>query len=195
MNFGALKTRVTSLLGRAPADVCYELVTADINQEMRLRVMEATATLTEAASVALPADFLEVVSIYRDTDPRTSLRPASPQAFQRMHQASGIPSVFSVVDGALLLSPTPNGAEDLQLRYYARLSDLVAGSDTNDVLDRYPALYVYGVLAHHAALIRDEKALAIHFAAYEKAKQQARADDARTRYGGAPVVPIARTAP
>lgn len=195
MNFGTLKTRVSSLLGRAPADVCYELVTADINQEMRLRVMEATATLTEAASVALPADFLEVVSIYRDTDPRTSLRPASPQAFQRMHQMSGIPSVFSVVDGALLLSPTPNGAEDLQLRYYARLADLVADSDTNDVLSRYPALYVYGALAHHAALIRDEKALAIHFAAYEKAKQQARADDARTRYGGAPVVPIARTAP
>ena len=54
MDFATLKSRLYSLIGRYPADICYELVTADINARLRVREMEATDTLTEAASVALP---------------------------------------------------------------------------------------------------------------------------------------------
>mgnify|MGYP000377364524 CR=1 FL=1 len=34
MDFGTLKSRLLATIGRAPADVCYEMVTADINQEL-----------------------------------------------------------------------------------------------------------------------------------------------------------------
>lgn len=194
MNFGQLKARLLALVGRAPADVCYELVTADINATLRLSVMEDTATLTEAESVALPADFLGVVSIYRDVDPRTPLRPTTAQAMNVDHYSSGTPTEYAIVDGALLLNPSPNGSEDIVLRYYAKQADLVADADTNAVLSKYPAVYVYGVLAHHGALTRNE-AMAVWKSEYIQAVKVARAADLSDRHSGAPLVPVVRVAP
>lgn len=192
MDFATLKARIAAIIGRAPADVCYELVTADVNQELRLRVMESTATLTEAATCALPSDFLDMVSLYRDTDPRHTLKPLPPQAMQRTYHGSGVPQFYSITDGAMALSPAPNGAESLVMRYLAAVPDLSADGDTNDVLTKYPSIYVYGVLSHHALLIRDMEALAGWAAAYEKAKAQARKDDASYRSGVGSPVPVVR---
>lgn len=199
MDFGTLKSRLLATIGRAPADVCYEMVTADINQELRLADMEATTTLTEAASITLPSDFLEVVSVYRDTDPRRPLRPETPQGMHTNHQTSGIPTTYSIVDDAgtkkMQLSPAPNGSENIVLRYFAKLSDLSADTDQNDILTNYPSIYIYGTLAHHNALIRDLASAQAYLGAYEKAKGQARANDRKNRMGGGPIVPVVRAAP
>lgn len=199
MNFGTLKSRILAVIGRAPADVCYELVTADINQELRLAVMETTTTLTEAASITLPSDFMEVVSIYRDVDPRTTLEPLPPQSMQRMHVASGIPAKYSIVDDAgtkkMLLTPSPSGSESLELRYYASLTDLSADGDENDILTTYPSVYVYGVLTHHALLTQDLAKAEGWGRAYIEAKKQARGDDRKNRLGGAPLVPSVTSTP
>ena len=74
MNLSGLRAYLLAEIGRAPSDIVYELVENDIANRLRLREMEATTTITEAASVTLPSDFLEVMSVYRDTDPRTYLR-------------------------------------------------------------------------------------------------------------------------
>ncbi len=195
MDFATLKSRLYSLIGRYPADICYELVTADINARLRVREMEATDTLTEAARVALPSDFLQMISVYRDVDPRTPLSPTDTTGINRAHVTSGTPKTYAIVDGAILLNPEPDGSENLIIRYYARQADLSADGDTNDILTNYPSVYVYGVLAHHAALIRDEKAMAIHGAAYGQHMKLAQSSDAKARYSGAPIVPTVRTTP
>lgn len=192
MNFGQLKANILELIGRAPASVCYELVTADINQEMRLRIMEASTTVTESAEVLLPDDFLEIVSIYRDVNPRTILKPITPQQLHDVFQSSGTPAFYAIEDEQIRLAPSPNGSESIVIRYYAEVDSLTLDADKNVVLTKYPSIYVYGVLAHHAALIRDQQSAAMWLAAYEKAKKQARADDQKYRYGGAPIVPTAR---
>jgi hypothetical protein len=194
MDFGTLKSRILNVIGRAPTDVCYELVTADINRDMRLRCMEATVTLVEAASVTLPSNFLQVIDIYRDTDPRIALQPTTTTGTNALHMTSGIPRTYAIVDGALLLNPAPSGSENLKLRYYAKLADLAADGDTNDVLTIYPDVYVYGVLAHHAALIGDEKGLAWE-SKYQVAFRRTRSSDAASRMGGAPLVPAVRVTP
>lgn len=51
----------------------------------------------------------------------------------------------------------------------------MADGDTNRVLTSFPALYAYCILAHHAALIRDEQAAAIWRGTYEVQKRMARA--------------------
>jgi len=51
----------------------------------------------------------------------------------------------------------------------------LADGDSNRVLDSFPALYAYGILAHHAALIRDEQAAAIWRGTFEAEKRRARA--------------------
>jgi hypothetical protein len=195
MNFGTLKSRILAVIGRAPADVCYELVTADINQQLRLSCMEATTTLTEAATVSLPSDFLQVVSVYRDTDPRYPLRPTTDQNVHRTYDTSGIPREYSIVDESgtktMVLNPSPSGSEDIVLRYYAKLSDLSADSDENDILTLYPSIYVYGALTHHSMLIRDMQGAQGWALAYEKAKKQAKQEDVGTRFGGTPLTPRA----
>lgn len=191
MDFGTLKADILAVIGREPADVCYRLVTADINQDMRLRVMEAETTLTAALEMTLPTDFLSVVSVYVDVTPRRTLRQFQPQALQRMiNDGTGTPKDYAIVDGKMLLGSI-DGAADIKLRYIAKVSDLSADSDTNDVLTTHPAIYVYGVLAHHAALTRDESAVPIYAAAYQAEMKKARASD--TKKGGPPpeVVPRA----
>ncbi len=176
MDFSTLKARLLAVIGRAPVDVCYELVTADINQGMRLRVMETETTLTGALEITLPADFLGAVSVYEDVTPRRALKQTEPQALQTLYlDGSGRPTHYAIVDGKMLLNQV-DGANNIILRYHAKLADLSADSDTNDVLTNYPSIYVYGALAHHAAL-RGDDAVATWFPAYEKAKKQARADD------------------
>jgi hypothetical protein len=194
MDFATLKSRVLALIGRAPADVVYELVTADINADLRMTVQETKVTITEAASMTLPADFLSVVDVYRDVDPRTPLSPTTAQAINRTHSSSGTPSQYAIVDGAMVLNPSPNGSESVNLRYIAKLADLSADTDTNDVLTKYPQIYIYGVLAHHGMLLGDTR-IGIWQAAYETAKKQARGSDARDRHSGAPLIPSTRVNP
>ena len=195
MDFATLKSRLLALIGRAPADVCYELVTADINRSLRLQCMAATDTLTEAASIALPADFLAVIDIYRATDPRVALQPTTPQAIHSQYVSSGTPRFYAIVDGTLLLSPSPDGSEDIELRYYAKLADLSADGDTNDVLTNFPAIYIYGALTHHAQLIRDPDAAGQWRQSYSEAIRQARGSDANDRVSGAPLIPRVAVTP
>lgn len=192
MDFGTLKSRILALIGRAPSDLCYDLVTADINQMERLRVMEATTTLAEAATVSLPDDFLQLITIYRDVNPRTTLKALPPQPLQDIYEESGIPAFYSLEDGQLRLSPSPSGSENIVLRYYAKLSDLDASDSTNVILSKYPSIYVYGTLTHHAMLVRDQESLAMWSAAYDKARAQARSDDNRYRAGATSAMPVAR---
>lgn len=192
MDFGTLKSRIQDLIGRAPADVCYELVTSDINRELRLRFMEATTTVAEGATVSLPSGFLQIISIYRDVDPRGFLTPVPVQTLHKIHQSSGMPKFYAIEDGQIRLSPSPNGSENLVIRYYAKFADLLADADTNDVLENYPNVYVYGVLAHHAVLTKDEVGTQTWTAAYRDAKRQAIADDNRYRGGATPNAVIPR---
>ena len=193
MTFSTLKTDILGLIGREPAAVVYRLVTADINASLRLSIMQNTATLVEAASVALPSDFLEVIDLYRDTNPRVALAPSTTTGQNTRHNTSGVPQTYAIVDGALILNPEPNGSENLELRYYAKLADLVLNDDTNPVLEKYPGVYLYGALAHHATIIRDEKAAAMWKAAFGEQMRQARGSDAIAMASGGPRVPTVRS--
>jgi hypothetical protein len=195
MTYAELKAALLAQIGRAPAEMCYQMVTADINRSLRIREMEDTVSLVEAAEVSLPADFMAVLAVYRDTDPRVALRPTSLQALHQGHETSGTPREYAVGDGFLLLNPAPSGAETLEIRYYARLDDLSADGDTNAILDAYPSIYIYGALAHHATLTRDIEAAAVWKAAYEEAKRMTQVADRTDRFAGAPLRPFVATAP
>ena len=187
MDFSTLKTRIADIIGRAPSDICYELVTADINQELRLRGMEKDATLTD--TTALPDDFLGMVSAYLDTDPRCALQPMTQQQAQRNY-TTGTPTHYAIENGNLVL--VPSGTGTVKIRYYAKLADLAIGADTNDILTNFPSVYVYGVLTHHALLIRNAEGAQSWGFAYQEAKAQARKDTAKYRGGAGPMSPTPR---
>lgn len=192
MDFATLKADILSLIGRAPADVCYRLTTADINAVLRVSAMEGTATLTEAAEITLPTDFLGVIDVYRDADPRVALSPTTLQALNSVYMTSGMPREYAISNGKMLLNPSPDGTTDIKMRYYAKLADMLADDDTNGVLTDYPGIYVYGVLRHHSALIRDAEALAAWQPQFVSAMKAAQVDDNNKRYMGVSLTPKAR---
>lgn len=196
--FATLKSELLASLGRAPADPVYQMVTRDINRDLRLLVMIKTVALTEDETMVLPTDFLEVESVYRDSDPRYALRPVPPQSIHRTFDSSGTPREYAIVDDEgvkkMLLNPAPAGSALIRVRYYAAFDELSADEDTDDMITVYPDVYIYGALYHHAMLTGDPR-LQTWQAAYMEAKRAARASDARNRYGGVPLEPTVVTTP
>lgn len=141
--------------------------------------------------MALPADFLQVIDLYRDTDPRYALRPTTTNAINQTHDTSGIPAEYAIVDGYLKLNPEPSGSENLELRYYARLADLSADGDENDILTNYPGIYIYGALAHHGQMVDDPRAPAWR-GQYEAEKRRAKVSEQNAKQGSAPMRPTVR---
>lgn len=184
MNYGQLKANVLALIGRAPADVCYQLTTADINSFLRLSIMESTATIAATEFVTLPADFRSMCSAYIDTNPRSALTPTSEFTQNTWRVLAGTPTQYAIVNGQMRLNPVPDGTYNVVLRYIANLPDFVVDTDTNVVLDRYPGVYVYGALTHHATLMRDVEAAAVYKAGFNEQIRLARADDVNSRYSG-----------
>lgn len=181
--FGTLKTAISGVIGRTPADVCFQMTTEEINRDMRLLAMEATTTVAEAATVSLPADFLDMVSVYRDSDPRRALVSTTDLALNRDHHSSGSPSKFSIVDDAgtkKLVLDAPGNGSNLVIRYMASLDVFSADDDTNDVLTQHPDIYLYGALSHHGRLVGDSRAQA-WMASYQEAKRTAKVSDANIR--------------
>lgn len=187
-NFGTLKSQVEAVLGRAPEDHIYQLVTDEVNRDLSLRVMEHTHTVAEAATIDLSAvdpEILSIISIYRDSDPRTTLKPATEQQIHRDYCTSGTPGRFAFQRHTLILD-APGTGENLQIRYKGRLDGFSDDAATNDVLGYHLGIYVYGALYHHAANHGDPR-MAGWKAIYEQAKADAVKRDAlETRAPGSP---------
>ena len=195
MNFGELKAALLAEIGRAPSSLAHTLVASDINKYLRVSEMVTTTTLTEAGSITLPSDFLGVLSVYLDTDPRRALSPTSKQALNATVQTGGTANRYAIEDGVMYLAPAPTTSETVTLTYYARVAALSADSDTNDVLTNYPDVYVYGTLTHHAGLVRDMEAAAMWKTGYDAAISSANKNDIKAKYSGAPLQINTGTAP
>lgn len=189
MNFGELKTAITTQIGRSPSDLAYTLVQADIAKKLKILEMETTTTLTASASIALPSDFNGVIAATLDGIP---LSPAALQTQNKQVASSRTTNTYSISGTNMLL--TDPGTGDVELTYWAKPL-LVADEDTNAILDNYPDLYVYGVLTHHAGLIRDLQAAQGWAQGYNFAITDAQSNDAIVRMSGGQPGIFVRTAP
>ena len=189
-NYGTLKTNVRSWFSDRsdiPALV-YDLATAELNERLRLIIMESTATLAVSGeSTALPADFLEVRHAYIDQTLRVRLDMADEFSKNTDYKSSGEPRTYTIVDGFFLLNPVPDGSYSVVLRYIAKLADFTDDTDTNAVLTTHPALYLYASLKQAAMWAMDAEAAA----SYERSLEMAAKDIVRSeqakRYGSGPL--------
>jgi len=136
--------------------------------------------------VTLPDDFLEMDDLRLDGGPALTYWPraqaGSADQAQFLSdsptpQNVGDPLRYSVIGLSLELWPPPSTESPAQLRMaYFRASAL--GSDpaaTNAVLTHVPNAYLYGALAHAAAMLGDDERIASHTAAYTAAVMSANA--------------------
>ena len=195
-NYGELKTSVASWLARSDLTtvipdfvyLAHKQLQRDLKGHMRLQ-KRASLSIT-GQYVAAPADFLELVSIYRadGSGPITYMSPDQMVSYFDM-TSSGEPKYVCLsadtTPGAeyLRFAPVPDGTYAATIEYYAAMSYFVSDVATNWILTDHPDVYLYGALLQARAFLGDDGRIPMWMQAYQMATGDVRKHGSRSRWG------------
>ena len=163
-NYTTLQTYIARLLAReGDTDVTayipdfIHLCETDLNMNLRAREMMATVNINPSATnkyVPLPTGFMEIVSFNDDEgDP---LEEVSMESIQALRYASGSGDIeYYAITSQIEFERTGNASNNFPMTYYKELD--LSTDTTNDILSKYPNLYVYGSALHAAPFLHDDK--------------------------------------
>ena len=163
MNYGDIKTHFEALLNRS--DITPTLTTnfidqsiARIQRQLRSPLNENVSTYVisgQTASVVLPNDFLEIISLYLDG---TELKRVPMSKFRNWaaNPYAGNPIAFARQQQDLLLHPQPSSG-NLILYYYAEFAPMTLNTDENTLAAVASDLIIYGALTYAADFYLDER--------------------------------------
>ncbi|WAK01868.1 phage adaptor protein [Methylobacter sp. YRD-M1] len=137
-----------------------QLAESKISNNIRSRHLETKTDLITAAGidyVALPTDYgsLKNIQVSGATNTVLTLLPDDTLLNYNANNDIGIPRFYSIQGENIMLSPIPNGELTLNLVYYKDLTPLSGVNTTNWVLNKYPAVYLYGALIEASVYIND----------------------------------------
>ena len=163
MNYGDLKSHFNDLLNRS--DITAALTTlfidqsiARIQRQLRTPINENKTTYTisgQTASVTLPTDFLEIISLYYEGFElkRVPNRRCVPSFTTRLLVHHRYLQENSKTCFYIRNQP----AVSLVLYYYGEFAPMVANTDENDLAKVAPDLILYGALTYAADYYLDER--------------------------------------
>lgn len=157
-----------------------KLAEAAFNNRLRCREMMTTAAITVTGGVApLPADFIDAIGLFSASGREYIEQP--------VHMViEGRNNGFYAISGDTLLV---NSDGVLSLRYNAKIPSLTTGmTASNWLLQRFPALYLYGVAYEAAKYLRDLELAQATKGLLEMEFTDAYAADERTRYSRARII-------
>ncbi len=189
-NYGELRTAIqnwlkaSDLTDRIPEFV--GLAEDRIYSELDYTDLETTADITiDDATVALPTDFLEQRSHFIDvSDPQQRVQYATPERLRDFDQGkqSAFPSFYSIEGPNLVFSPVPDSTYTGKWLYLARKPRLSADTDTNEILDKYAGLYLYGSLIEGSAYLGNDPRALTWAQFFQDAMEKANAQGRRARF-------------
>ena len=166
-----------------------------MNRELRLRVMEQTATaalpagthIVELPERRIPGDwkvFLEMRDLaWRSKDNVVrNLKYAPPDDYVVESFPEGIPEQYTIVSNRLYLLPATAWEGELRLTYYGEIPPLSAAQPTNNVLQMFPDLYLYGTLVETGPYTRSSAPLETWAEYYSAAREKAQQKERRARF-------------
>lgn len=200
MNWGQLKAAVAAWSNRTDltADatilpLMLEMAEQQIYQGSRgrpgLRLQSMLTTVDHFTPGGLPATLLQIERVsllsggYRKT-----LDHVGADQIAVMEGQAGAPEVYSVRGSSLIVAP--GGATPVQLLYYARPALMVADSDTHSILDTFPGIYLYSMLAEVGNWLKSPEMVAQYRPLFDEAIEGARAQDERMRRGSSAPITI-----
>ncbi len=167
-------------------DSIFVMATDFIAQRVRLNAMESIITLNTVNGVVdLPSDFVEARNVSRIAGAqRYGLALHTVRGFDRFNiNASGVPRAYALIANQLHISP-PSDSIDIELTYYARPAALVNDNDTNTVLTKHSALYLYAALTYAASAIQDTETQQVSAQQFNTELQNAEEADILSRESG-----------
>lgn len=115
-----------------------------LNDMLRTPDMEAVGPVSAIdGTFKLPLDFEQMRGLTYNARPLNSTSPE--QLATRFGELSGIPSEYAISGRSVLIAPRVSGT--LILSYYQRIPRLNLNNPINWLIDRRPAIYLYGALA------------------------------------------------
>lgn len=174
VDLDTLLSSAEEVLGRAPFGTAYTLAVSEVNSRLRVREMLQERT----GGITLPDDFLEMETL--SVNGAIYTPATTPLATD---------GTFVVHNDSVTLCPEET--TNIFMRYFAKVDILEAG-ETNAVLSRYPDVFLYGILAQHAALARDADGKASWGPLFLNAIEEANKTDIMARQSSIPMMPRPR---
>lgn len=166
------------------------LLEARLNRVIRHPDMENVITFSTTNTEAFPTDFLELISLYLDNDPRVYLDPIPVESLRTDYadQTAGVPQAFSLTNGAIEFGPSPDGAYTAVLTYFRKIPALSSSNQNNWLIVSHPDIYLYGTLVMAEAFLWDDERIPLWKSALDEAISELNTlHGARKRYGSAPL--------
>lgn len=153
-NYAGLKASIASWATRSDLTVQIpDFVTwaqQEIGRRLRCSILLRRATATIATeTLAVPTDFAAIRAFYLETSPRRTLTVNSPEGiidFSAAYANAPYPTDVAVEGEVFRFGPTFTGSATGLMVYYAIPAAMVADTDVNAVLTKYPMLYLFGAL-------------------------------------------------
>ncbi len=158
-----------------------------INRDLRVRLMETTATLTiDAASESLPTDFLEVKALVLQPTPKAVLPPVTPAALytEFANGVTGQPQKYSIIGSTFRTGPAPDATYTAELIYYAKIAALSSTNTTTTVLTANPDIYLYATLLEAAPYLKNDQRIQTWADLYQRAIGAVGVSETSARWGG-----------
>ena len=191
--YAELQTAVANWLDRSDlTDRIQEFIDlseARINRNLRLRLMETTATGTLVAGTrdyTLPTDYIQARTFYLTTDPIVPLAYVTPEIMNRIWAGStgGTPETFTIIGENFRLGPAPASADGYSMLYYKRIPALTPAATTNSMLTQNPDIYLYGSLLEAEPFLMNDQRVQLWATAYRQAVNDLQAQDEKDRHSG-----------
>ena len=162
-----------------------------LDRELRARVnlvRVETTTTADTAFYDLPSDLIELRNVTYETSSNNSyaLSYLSPESGSREYGSvgSGAPRAYTNLGKNIQLFPTPDGAYTLGLSYFKKLVPLSDSVTTNDILNSFPDLYLFGSCLEGAIYLNDTDQTQRFMAIYQKAIDGVKAAEESARFSG-----------
>lgn len=163
MNYGQIKSHFNDLLNRGDITTALtvqfiESGISRIQRSLRTPMQEKILTVSISgvtSSLTLPADFLEIVSLYYE---QYELQRVPMKKFRELNHGNvtGNPTHFTREGANLLLYPRP-ATGNLVLYYYAEMPALVNDSDETPLTQVASNLIIYSALTFASDFYLDER--------------------------------------
>ena len=194
--YGDLKTSVAAWLARADltstipdfVTLAHKQLMRDLRGHIRLQKRD-TAFSVSGEFVAAPTDFLELVSMYINTSPKTAVT-FLPSDQMAPFVTSSTPIYVSIVGATtpgtevFRFAPPPQSSTTATIEYYSTITFFASDGATNWILTDHPQLYLYGSLLQASAYIGDDPRIPLWQAAYSEALMAVKKEGNRARWGG-----------
>lgn len=162
---------------------------AMFNRQLRVPQMETQTDISIVNEVTdLPADFLQLRSVYQEGSPDSPLTSMSPAGLRKLFLGrSGPPKAYALENMRIMVGPV--GDTLVTLLYYAKLPPLTDNNQSNWLLRDNPDLYLHQVLAILFAKIGDRERAADHLSVAVALIEQANTAGRKARWGAGPLTP------